>query len=398
MTQHRLLGWLTALATALCASASAAETARLTAGIKDEVAVEGYNNEPIIAYAPTSKFARLGQPVGQLLIVTDAGPAPCTAFLVSDRHILTNHHCIPGVLDQAALGATKITSVTLALGFLNPGRQEEAQFFPVNPVPIETNEALDYSVLEVDGSPGTQFGTLPLATTPVTEGMPFLIIGHPLGKSQHISREGCRSARPAIEGDRLRHTCDTLGGNSGSPIIDASTGMVVGLHNSGDSAAGVNFGIPMDRILAASKVLRPAPPPGTGVGPDSAMLIYPEALTVGALLTVKADVPAACAPAFVNIAPGGTVTPVPLQYFEAIPLSSGQTRYQITAVSRFKLIVQEADAPGVHRFGVLCPPAGTTAEALPGLLRAAVSALNTGAMSGKVEGSLYHFADWTRLP
>ncbi|MBM7115698.1 trypsin-like peptidase domain-containing protein [Archangium primigenium] len=39
-----------------------------------------------------------------------------------------------------------------------------------------------------------------------------------------------------VEGSRLFHDCTTLSGSSGSPLIDPSTGLVVGIHSSGQFA------------------------------------------------------------------------------------------------------------------------------------------------------------------
>jgi hypothetical protein len=51
---------------------------------------------------------------------------------------------------------------------------------------------------------------------------------------------GVKRASPGellgMEGDRLFHDCTTLSGNSGSPLIDPRTGLVVGIHSSGQFA------------------------------------------------------------------------------------------------------------------------------------------------------------------
>lgn len=384
---------LLALATAVFFAAPLSADPVLQAGIENEVAVQGYNNEPINTYSENADFRRLGRGVGMLRIVHDAGENPCTAFLVDEKHLLTNHHCIPGVLEDPRIGATELRSLTWVAGFLEPGRADEAQRFTVNPVPIETSAELDYTVLEVQGVPIDQFPPLPLTASAAVEGMPYWIIGHPLGKSQHISREGCRAARPATGpapehqgGERLRHTCDTLGGNSGSPIIDSSARQVIGLHNSGDSNVGVNFGIPMALILANSKVLKPTPVSGGAPKPPSLiMTLFPKELEVGQELSIVADVPKACTPAFVDISPSRKLTPIPLEVFEKVDFSDIQTRYQVTAASRYGLVVQEEDEKGPHWIGYLCSSTGVAdAAQLKSALRQVVGALGQGKMDGAV--------------
>ncbi|MBY6112902.1 serine protease [Mameliella alba] len=380
-----------AAAAALVAAPLAAEPVP-QAGIQTEVEIQGYNNEPINTYSVDADFRRLGRGVGLLSIKHDAGENPCTAFLVDATHLLTNHHCIPGVLEDPRIGATKITSVTWVAGFIEPGRVDEAQRFEVNPVPVETSPDLDYTVLEVKGIPVDQFPPLPLTDAALKEGMPFWIIGHPLGKSQHISREGCRAARPVLQaapepqtGDRLRHTCDTLGGNSGSPIIDSSSRQVIALHNSGDRRIGVNFGIPMAQILAASQVLTVGPVPKPEPLP-LLMSVFPAALSVGTEMSLVADVPAECTPAFVDIAPSLELTPIPLEIFEKVEMTADvQYRYQITPTSTYALVVQEQDEKGEHRIGYLCTSSGVSdAEQLKSALRLVLAKLDDGLMTGAV--------------
>lgn len=76
------------------------------------------------------------------------------------------------------------------------------------------------------------------------------------------------------------HDCTTLGGNSGSSIIDLETGSVVGLHFSGSYLEG-NFAIKVPGIKAAlarttTQVTVPAPHPD---GPDSDGTHDPQSFT-----------------------------------------------------------------------------------------------------------------------
>ncbi|WP_370314161.1 serine protease [Sagittula sp.] len=379
----RLTGLIVA-AVLTAGAATAQSTQEDWLGIENEVAVQGYNNEPISTYDDQADFRKMGRGVGMLSISTDGGTFPCTAFLVSEKYLLTNHHCVPGVLKDERVNATKILAVDWLAGFHEPGRMEEAERFAVNPEPVETSEDLDYTVLEVTGNPAGRFPPLPLAATPLRPGMPYWIIGHPMGKSQHISREGCRAADPPMNDNRLRHTCDTLGGNSGSPIIDSSARQVVGLHNSGNSRVGINFGIPMTMILSQSKVLKAAPPAQDRPLP-LVMTLYPDALGVGQEVSVVADMPDGCTPAFVALSPSSQLTPIPLDFFQKVPLGPGQVRYQISPGGRYGLVIEEGDEKGAHKLGFLCGPGGLTEPAaLQDALRGVVASLSSGQTSGEV--------------
>lgn len=233
-----------------------------------EAQVGDYNNEFVANYGENSVFARTGRSVGMLQILTNIGHAPCTAFLVKGNKLITNYHCVPGVLDNPRMkerGARTIAAVQFHAGFFSDGVDDGVKSFFVDPVPIEANEDLDYSVLQVLDDANTEFGALELSASQPDDRAPFWVIGHPMGEAQRISREKCQASTPAISSGRLRHTCDTLPGNSGSPVIDPESKFVVALHHAGSRAGDVNYAIPMVDILKHSKVLNAASPPQSRV-------------------------------------------------------------------------------------------------------------------------------------
>ena len=219
-----------------------------------ELSIGSYENEPIINYRGTI-FAEIGRPVGRLDVLTDKGLFPCTAFIVSKKYILTNYHCSLGLLDNEKIGATRIEATQFVAGYVQTGIDEGTNKFTVVPIPVEYSEKLDYAVLEVIGNPSQDYGELKLASMVPNDRTPFWVIGHPQGKGQHISREKCRASSPAVSKTKLLHTCDTLPGNSGSPIIDAGLQVVVALHHAGIANDSVNAAILMSEILENSKVL-----------------------------------------------------------------------------------------------------------------------------------------------
>jgi parallel beta-helix repeat protein len=237
------------------------------AGIVFEQAIGDYQNEPIITYGENSPIVRLGKPIGRLDMLFEGGKTGfCTAFIVDDMHIVTNHHCIPG-MDGDPSGATSgVQAAQFVAGFIKPGNSQGVDRFTVSPQIVETSRELDYTVLRVFGNPSTKYGRLELAAADPEDSEFLWIIGHPQGQSQHISREGCAAAIPAISDEgKLMHSCDTLGGNSGSPVIRLSDKRVIGLHHAGDSRTGFNMAIPMTRILAQSRVLHDAAAAATAV-------------------------------------------------------------------------------------------------------------------------------------
>lgn len=220
-----------------------------------ESSIGSYNNEPIAKYGRRSLFARLGRPVGRLDILTDDGVFPCTAFLISKKYILTNHHCVPGIIDDHRVAATRIEAVQLLLGYTRDGVEKGTQKFAVSPTPVEHDKSLDYAILEVFGDPAAQFGQLTLSSVTLEDSSPYWIIGHPMGEAQRISREDCQSDVPAVAAGRLRHRCDTLPGNSGSPVIDPGVRAAVALHHAGSSRKSINYAVPIASIAQHSKII-----------------------------------------------------------------------------------------------------------------------------------------------
>lgn len=234
-------------------------------GLVLEQAFGDYQNEPVTDYGENSIARRLGRPVGRLdVLYKDNKTAYCTAFIVDDQHLLTNNHCIPGLRDVGVQAAQFVT------GYLESGQSDKAEKFQVAIEPVETSANLDYSVLRVFGDPSARYGLVELADADPEPSEFLWIIGHPQGQVQHISREGCAAADPAVSGEgKVVHSCDTLGGNSGSPVFRITDRHVVALHHAGDSRTGFNFAIPMRRILKNSSVLKAAAPVAPPVAPPA---------------------------------------------------------------------------------------------------------------------------------
>ncbi len=62
-------------------------------------------------------------------MLTNARTFPCTGFLVSNKYLMTNYHCVPGVIESAEAkraGITRIDAVQIILGYTQDGVFETA--------------------------------------------------------------------------------------------------------------------------------------------------------------------------------------------------------------------------------------------------------------------------------
>lgn len=217
--------------------------------------------EPIISYHQNSIFAQVGKPVGRLRTQTSNGPSGCTAFLISEKHLMTNEHCIGNRVwnrKEQVWTPRTITSVKVEMGATGSTEPNSMKTYAVRLPPLETNRVLDYAILEFEGNPTSEFGYLSISTTKLDYNMPLWIIGHPKLKPQQISRITCKVIKhPKPRPNRLHHTCPTAGGNSGSPVFDASTGQVIALvyaHYSVDRK-DIGLAITMSELAKQSPIL-----------------------------------------------------------------------------------------------------------------------------------------------
>lgn len=115
---------------------------------------------------------------------------------------------------------------------------------------------IDMAVCRIAGNPGATFGTTRVSTTDASPPDMLCIIGHPAGQPKRIEAGPTTS----ISGNLINYNdIDTLGGNSGSGILRASDGQLVGIHTNGGcnpSGTGSNFGQRIVAVRQASPTLQ----------------------------------------------------------------------------------------------------------------------------------------------
>ena len=223
------------------------------------------NYEPLYNFTDVNRYRRLGSAIGRLdILLVDKnsgqeGVSFCTATIISDRYLLTNYHCIPG-MDPAL----EVQRAVFRAGYLD----EEAatgDVFEVGIQPVESNRGLDYAVVEVQGNPSARYGRIPLSVRDPDPREELFIIHHPKGMTQRLTRRNCRliASTTAVTQTEVRHRCDTFGGSSGSLIFsdnnDGDNFVVVGIHFAGffeDSPIKFNRAKRMTAVLKESPLLR----------------------------------------------------------------------------------------------------------------------------------------------
>ena len=208
------------------------------------LSVSGNNDlTHVIRLGNTSPEYRAARAVAKLTFVTADGPAACTGFMVSDSLLLTNEHCVKS---QEECDTTVVLFGYEQDGGGTPRTAERTTCRKW----IKSSFDLDVSVLQLEGNPGARWGRLDLLGRDLVANEPLLIVQHPAGQPKQFSRADCTvstvDAPGRAEHTDFGHKCDTMGGSSGSPVLDASL-KVVGLHH---------YGFATDRWSAENRAVR----------------------------------------------------------------------------------------------------------------------------------------------
>jgi hypothetical protein len=187
--------------------------------------------------------------VVRLDVVTPTGlMVPCTGYFITANLLMTAAHCVS--TDDGArqavvhLGTQRLSGSHVRL-VMSQGADGD----------------LDFSLLFVDV---TSPKTLALKDSSVKP----LAIWQAGQDKKKVSNFECLST--AVAGDDIEHTCDTIGGSSGSPVQDLATGDVVGLHVAGctssDGTTGCRNGAKRSgsirgRLLFFANALKSDDPP-----------------------------------------------------------------------------------------------------------------------------------------
>jgi hypothetical protein len=197
-----------------------------------------------------------------------------TAFLVGPATLMTNRHVAREFCSRDGDGWTFRPGMTTRIDFLEElGSTAALEFEITETIGIHDQHDLALLRVEIASSDGQALpDPLPVAATepPDLFAREVYVVGYPAWDSRRNEPEpirrlftdvynvkrlqpgravGYSTAYSAVE-----HDCSTLGGNSGSPVVDLETHQVIGLHFGGRYGVG-NYAVPL-WMLADDPLLR----------------------------------------------------------------------------------------------------------------------------------------------
>lgn len=179
-----------------------------------------------------------------------AMPVTCTAWLFNDENkcLLTAGHCAGASLQVMQFNVPLSTS---GGSTVNPPPQDQ---YPIDPASVQSqnggvgndwcyfgcfkNSNTDLTPAQAQGD---YFILAPFA--PPVSGQDIRITGYggvsaPVSPTWNYVQKTHVGPYVSLSGNTVRYATDTTGGNSGSPVIDESTGLAIGIHTHAGCTTG----------------------------------------------------------------------------------------------------------------------------------------------------------------
>jgi hypothetical protein len=197
-----------------------------------------------------------------------------TAFLVAPGTLMTNRHVAQEFCLRDGERWTFRPGVTTRVDFLRELGGAAALEFEITEA-IGIHERHDLALLRVEGASSDGHALPDPLSVAVSEpaelaGRDVYVVGYPALDSRRNEPEPIRrifadvydvkrlqpgkTVGYSTEYSAIQHDCSTLGGNSGSPVVDLESNRVIGLHFGGRYGVG-NYAVPLWR-LADDELLR----------------------------------------------------------------------------------------------------------------------------------------------
>jgi S1-C subfamily serine protease len=173
------------------------------------------------------------------VIDDDSNQGVGTGFLVGPDAVVTNAH----VVSFLSRGTMLLAKGQAKINFRSEYKDYTQDIYDILTV-ISVHPTCDLAMLRIQppekaSHPAMSFGpdALP-GSAVVAVGFPFEDKRNPLFISGiYQGKYGVKRAAPgkvvSVSRDAMTHDCSTLGGNSGSPLLDMKTAEIVGVHSEG---------------------------------------------------------------------------------------------------------------------------------------------------------------------
>jgi len=212
-----------------------------------------------------SEIERVSRSVGRIEIEDSGGPRPVgTGFVVGDRRVLTNRHVADDLARRSGGGGWEIMhSLKPVIDFAEERGGVAPREYAIDAIewlceePSTDAALLRIAVTDASGEPCPP--PLPIATSYAPrKGRRLYLIGYPSRQPNSPSPEvmdfvfaytyDVKRLQPGrilrSHRHRLDHDASTLGGNSGSCVVDLVSGRVIGLHFDGIPHEA-NYAVPL---------------------------------------------------------------------------------------------------------------------------------------------------------
>jgi V8-like Glu-specific endopeptidase len=186
------------------------------------------------------------RPVARLSFQSGGSSFLCTGWLVAGSNsstMMTNNHCFTTQTEVNTVQARFNFQTTTCGGTTNATTTTYAggTFLKTNSV-----NSLDYTLFTLQGNPEATWGEYTATSKSPTVGLVLNFPQHPAGVVKKIAfwKDSAHTLRCDVStinqtyggsaaGTQMGYSCDTEGGSSGSPVLDAGTGRVIGIHHFG---------------------------------------------------------------------------------------------------------------------------------------------------------------------
>jgi V8-like Glu-specific endopeptidase len=172
-----------------------------------------------------SQGLKMARSVAYIGVRTNEKSWSGTGFLIAPDLILTNNHVLP----MAEILPNTLFRFNYEEDFLGHAQKPREYRAKLQGI-FQTNADLDYTVVQLEGEPGNEWGWMPLVAREIRQNSRVNIIQHPMGQPKQISLQN--NFVEYVGGDVVQYVTSTLPGSSGSPVFNDAW-EVMALHHAG---------------------------------------------------------------------------------------------------------------------------------------------------------------------